>query len=61
MCTELSDRDWVDLELGYWRQRLVLLLERRSTVEAFVKLTSHAEPAPFVFDVQTRCMRKVGS
>lgn len=52
--------DWSSVEHDYWRQRLLALLERRAVVRAFVTLTREAPPAPFVFDVQTRCMRRAG-
>lgn len=60
MCRELGERDWADLELTYWRHRLVRLLERQATVVAFRELTAHADPAAFSFDFATRCMRRAG-
>lgn len=58
-----TEPDYIDLERDYWRSRLLGALsverERRAVVAVFREMTAHAEPAPFVFDPETRCMRNL--
>lgn len=49
--------DWNEVERRYWRQRLIVALDRRAVVTTFREMTAHAEPAPFEYDENTRCMR----
>jgi len=53
--------DWSDIELSYWRGRLLTTLDRRAVEHTFAVMTAHAEPAPFVYDPVTRCMRNLRS
>lgn len=56
------DRDecsWEQVERTYWRGRLITALERRAVVTSFEAMTAHAEPAPFAYDHETRCMRNL--
>ena len=61
---DAGEPDFAAVELDYWRRRLLGVLsverEKRAVVAAFRALTAHAEPAPFAFDPQTRCMRNMG-